>query len=171
MDLKIGTVIIIGVIIVALVVFAFIIKDGIAKTNVMEIIKSHFPNARIVKLSKCLCKVIEGEDIYYFHYIMIPSNSMITINYLYTWQLFYGGDREKKGRAYPNTRFITEIEDFCKMEVEENAKKVCIIYKDTEHINMYINENELVEIDVYVKKYGYNLVRYNYFDSDIKKAK
>ena len=56
------------------------------------------------------------------------------------------------------------------MQAEEDAKKICVVHRETEHIDMYINENEMVEVDVCVKKYGYSLVQYNHFEEDMQKV-
>ena len=106
----------------------------------------------------------DGEKIY-FKYLLIPSNSQITINCKEKWRLSWGGNPEKVGRAYPNNRYLTEVEAFAKANLD--GKKIIIIYYTTEHILKYINECELETIDITKKTYDYKIVCFNRFEEEI----
>ena len=105
------------------------------------------------------------EEKLYFKYLIIPSNSQITINCKEKWRLSWGGNPDKVGRAYPNNRYLTEIEDFAKATLD--GKKIFIVYYSTEHILRYINECELETIDITKTPYDYKIVCFNRFEVEI----
>lgn len=109
--------------------------------------------------------LIKDDQKIYFKYVLIPSNSQITINCKEKWRLSWGGNPEKKGRAYPNNRYLTEIEEFALANLD--GKKIFIIYLSTEHILKYINECELETIDITKTPYGYKIVCFDKFEDEM----
>lgn len=163
----------IALIILAILFVLLIIVIGLylyfQRKNVLNALKEVFPNSNIEKgHAPYDFKVVCDDETYLFKYISIPKASCIAINYQYTWQLFFGGNPENKGRAYPKTRFLNEVIPFCKDSVNEHEHKVCIIYKKTEHIDKYINEHEMVPVNIIEHKYSYYLVQYDTLLSDMK---
>ena len=104
------------------------------------------------------------ERTYYVALVKIPSNSSVTINNKTTWCLRFGGSR--KGRSYPNKRFLTEVEPFLKMRLPNDSDmKIVILYPSTEVILKYMNESEICEIHPKDTPYGYKVISYDKFKS------
>ncbi|MBO4623594.1 MAG: hypothetical protein J5691_06940 [Bacilli bacterium] len=160
--------IIIASIVILLLIYIFIIRPIQIKKLISQKVLSYFNNIGYseVKHNKLSDLVLEkeGQKIY-FKYLMIPSNSQITINCKEKWRLSWGGSSAKVGRAYPNNRYLTEIEDFAGSIVD--GKKIIIVYYSTEHILKYINECELENIDITKNTYDYKIVCFNKFEEEI----
>lgn len=110
---------------------------------------------------------------FYCKVVKIPSNSSVTINSKNTWCLRFGGKR--KGRSYPNKRYLNEVEPFIKMKLSNDTDmKVIILYPSTETILKYQNESEICEVKPIDTPYGYKVISYNFFNSmfdDLLKTK
>ena len=159
---------IIAGIIILILIYTFIIRPRQVKkiidTKLLDyFIKQGYHEGKNSKLYDKL--LIKDDKKYYFKYVLIPSNSQITINCKEKWRLSWGGNPEKKGRAYPNNRYLTEIESFALAKMD--GKKIFIIYLSTEHILKYINECELETIDITKTPYDYKIVCYNKFEDEI----
>ena len=162
----IGLGIVAGIIIIILV-YTMIIKPQQIKKEINAKIDMFIKDTdfKDIKQSKICDRIISnGSDKIYIKYVMVPSNSQITINCKEKWRLSWGGSSAKVGRAYPNNRFMKEVEEFANISLD--GKKVFIIYYTTEHILKYINECELETIDITKKTYDYKLVCYDKFDQD-----
>ena len=162
----IGLGIVAGIIIIILV-YTMIIKPQQIKKEINAKIDMFikYTDFKDIKQSKICDRIISnGSDKIYIKYVMVPSNSQITINCKEKWRLSWGGSSAKVGRAYPNNRFMKEVEEFANISLD--GKKVFIIYYTTEHILKYINECELETIDITKKTYDYKLVCYDKFDQD-----
>lgn len=159
--------IIIAILIVLLVVFVYpSYHYSKATKNVyqtlMEIAKQN--NYELRKVSKKPYSYILISPRYnlYITSLYIPSNSQIVINSYRTWQLFWGGSSKNKGRSYPNNRFLNELSSFLHLKLENpNDRKVVILYKKTENILMYINENELEPVTSKDLPHGLKVIEYD----------
>lgn len=127
------------------------------------------------KKEKCHYDFIMKNDIrtFYCKVVKIPSNSSVTINNKTTWCLRFGGKR--KGRSYPNKRYMNEVEPFLRMKLNEDTDmKIVILYPATETILKYQNESEICEVKPTDTPYGYKVISYNFFNSkfdDLLKTK
>ena len=157
-----------AIFIIAILIYVFFIRPHQIKKVIDAKVLSYFEKLdyKEGKSAKLYDKLLikDGEKIY-FKYLLIPSNSQITINCKEKWRLSWGGNPEKIGRAYPNNRYLTEIESFAKATLD--GKKIFIVYYTTEHILRYINECELETIDITKTPYDYKIVCYNRFEEEI----
>jgi len=92
--------------------------------------------------------VLENDDrILYVKAVYVPDHCAITINNRITWSLNYGGlfFRVQPGKAYPNQRYLSEIEDFLKWDLasEKPSLKVVLISPATDKIQKFLNESEI----------------------------
>ncbi len=102
---------------------------------------------------------------YYVALVKIPSNSSVTINNKTTWCLRFGGSR--KGRSYPNKRFLNEVEPFLRMRLPNDSDlKIVILYPSTEVILKYMNESEICEIHPSDTPYGNKVIGFDKFKSN-----
>jgi len=160
--------IIIGSIIILILIYVFFIRPIQIKKTVTAKLLSYFKELGYTEGKKSsLYNILltKGEEKLYFKYLIIPSNSQITINCKEKWRLSWGGNPDKVGRAYPNNRYLTEIEDFAKATLD--GKKIFIVYYSTEHILRYINECELETIDITKTPYDYKIVCFDKFEEEI----
>ncbi|MBO7086309.1 MAG: hypothetical protein J6W25_04255 [Bacilli bacterium] len=160
--------IIIGSIIILILIYVFFIRPIQIKKTVTTKLLSYFKELGYTEGKKAsLYNILltKGEEKLYFKYLIIPSNSQITINCKEKWRLSWGGNPDKVGRAYPNNRYLTEIEDFAKATLD--GKKIFIVYYSTEHILRYINECELETIDITKTPYDYKIVCFDKFEEEI----
>ena len=160
--------IIIGSVIILILIYVFFIRPIQIKKTVTAKLLSYFKELGYTEGKKSsLYNILltKGEEKLYFKYLIIPSNSQITINCKEKWRLSWGGNPDKVGRAYPNNRYLTEIEDFAKATLD--GKKIFIVYYSTEHILRYINECELETIDITKTPYDYKIVCFNKFEEEI----
>lgn len=149
-------------------IYEFIIVEKKARKNISKkLTEANFQFKWFSKKPYDL--LIEGkEDIkIYCKYIIVPSNSSITINSKDTWKLSWGGASANTGRAYPKSRYLPEIKAFANCNLN-NCLKVFIIYKSTEHVNRYLNECELDIIDIKKSPYGYKVLNYLTMEEDLK---
>lgn len=158
----------IGVIVLVILVYVFFIRPHQIKRIVNEKVDSYFTKKGFGEektISICDRVYKKDDQKIYLKYVLIPSNSQITINCKEIWRLSWGGNPEKKGRAYPNNRYLKEVESFAKASID--GKKIFIIYYTTEHILRYINECELETIDISKKTYDYKIICFNRFDEEM----
>lgn len=160
--------IIASVIMLIYLAYTFFIRPSIANKKINSQVENYF-NAKgykIIDNNKLYDKlVIKEDEKIYLKYVLVPANSQITINCKEKWKLSWGGSSAKVGRAYPNHRYLKEVEEFALKEMD--GKKVFIIYPTTEHILRYINECELETIDINKTPYGYKLVRFDHFGEEM----
>ena len=160
--------IIIGIVVIIILIYVFFIRPSKIKKMVDAKLISYFKELGYTEGKKSslynMLLTKDGQNLY-FKYLIIPSNSQITINCKEKWRLQWGGNPDKPGRAYPNSRYLGEIENFAKANLD--GKKVFIIYYSTEHILRYINECELETINITKTPYDYKIVCYNRFEEEI----
>ena len=160
--------IIIGVVVIIILIYVFFIRPNKIKKMIDAKVMSYFKELGYIEGKKSnlynMLLTKDGKNLY-FKYVIIPSNSQITINCKEKWRLQWGGNPGKPGRAYPNSRYLGEIEDFAKANLD--GKKIFIVYYSTEHILRYINECELETIDITKTPYDYKIVCYNKFEEEI----
>lgn len=159
---------IIALVIILILIYVFIIRPHQIRKIINAKVLAYFSELgyKEGKKSKSYdALMIKDEEKIYFKYVIIPSNSQITINCKEKWRLSWGGNPEKKGRAYPNNRYLNEVENFALANLK--GTKVFIVYPTTEHILRYINECELETIDITKTPYGYKLVCFNKFEEEI----
>ena len=159
---------IVAIIIIFVFVYILFIRPAIAKKEINKRIEAYFEKLEYHNGSKNRLYdklLIKDDEKIYFKYVIVPSNSQITINCKEIWRLSWGGNSEKIGRAYPNNRYLKEVESFAKAKLD--GKKIFIIYYTTEHILRYVNECELETIDITKKTYDYKLICFDKFEEEM----
>lgn len=98
--------------------------------------------------------------IIYITYVLIPSNSSVTINSKNTWCLRWGGKRV--GRSYPNKRYMTELVNFLgnNKKSQKRTIRLVVIYPNCEVILKYLNESELATVYPKDSNHGIKVVKY-----------
>lgn len=91
----------------------------------------------------------------------IPKNSSVTVNSKLTWCLRWGGKR--KGRSYPNQRYMNELIPFLKLK-DDKVEKLIILYPCTEKVMRYLNESEIAVVSRCELVYDYRIVNFNELD-------
>lgn len=163
MDPVIYVIIIFAILALYLIVNAIINKT---KENLVYDEIEDFCNTRNYKYNKAHDRrfdlTIESDDfIMYVAVCKIPTNSSVTINSRQTWCLRFGGSR--KGRNYPNQRYLNELTPFLGFNPNKSDKKiykVVVFYPTTEVILKYLNESEIGEIKPDNISFGYKAIRY-----------
>lgn len=140
-------------------------KDKLLRDEIEKYIKEKGIEIKSVK-NKNYDYIMKTKDKnYYISLLKVPSNSSITINSKYTWCLRFGGKR--KGRSYPNKRYLTEVEPFLRMRLSnDNDMKLIIIVPSTEVILKYINESDICEVNPKDTPHGYKVISYHRFKSN-----
>lgn len=166
-------------VLIVLIVFAivyFIASELIVKKNIYTmLLNNQEKNGKkryelFEARSKGYDFVLKNDKVnIYIKYCTIPSNSQICINAKETWVLNSGGNKNNKGRAYPNKTFLKDLEYYLKNDIEDDNKalKVVLLYKKTEGIVRYINESELETVDIKKSPYGYKVMQYATFNEEI----
>lgn len=150
-------------IILAALVITFIIVMIIVpkvKYNKVKEILLKYPNFKEYK-NKYYNFTIENEESKLFiKVINVPKNSMITINSKDTWNLSWGGSSLDYGRAYPNNRYLDELQLFLRNDYQSEKKvyKIILLNKSTEKIVRYLNESELSVVTFSDTVYGYKIM-------------
>ena len=100
----------------------------------------------------------------------IPRNSSVTINSKETWQLRWGGKR--KGRNYPNSRYLNELQPFLKSNVTSKDKetiRLVLLYPTTEVVLKYLNESEIATVTPSSVSHGFKVLKYDEFNKEFDK--
>ena len=162
-------IIIIGLLILYIIITRFINinKEKIIYEEI-KIIASKY-NFLFNKVEKMHYDCILSNDNYdiYLKIFKIPSNSSVTINSKETWVLRWGGKR--KGRNYPNQRYLNELIPFLKFNVPESEKvsiKVVAFYPDCEVILKYLNESEIDTVHPSSVSYGMKAIKYKELETN-----
>lgn len=97
------------------------------------------------------------DSIYYIKFLILPSFSEVQVNNKTTWEVKYGAGNTP-GKAQPKKRYLVEIVDFMKMDIESNAQKFVILSPKPKKIVKYINESEIVFVKPTTDVYGAHLI-------------
>lgn len=116
---------------------------------------------------------LENDDrILFFKAVYVPDHSTITVNNRFTLCLSYGGfgSRLQAGKAYPQKRYLTEIEDFLKWDAtsKKPALKVVLVCSTTEKIQKYLNESEIALVKPGELVYDYKLITADRLSEDFR---
>lgn len=87
----------------------------------------------------------------------VPVNSSITINSRNTWCLRFGGSAYHGG--YSNLKYLKKLIPFLEAEYKE-ARKIIIVYPDTQKVQRYLNESEIAIVKSCEKVYDYRVVTF-----------
>jgi len=163
--------VIIGLVVLALI-YIYIIEPIVRKKKVYQLLLDvQFERFKIEEAKRKQWNYVlhaQNKNIY-LKVISVPANSQVSINSKETWMLNYGGSKNNKGKVYPKKAYITEVENFLKNDLEDEAGlKVVMLYKECESIVRYLNESELDTIDIHKSPYGYKVTSYKTFKEDIK---
>lgn len=173
---KVSIVLSIGIeiyIIIAALVITFIVVMIIVpkiKYNQVKKILLQYPNFKEYK-NKYYNFTIENEESkLYIKVVDIPKNSMITINSKDTWNLSWGGSSLDYGRAYPNNRYLDELQLFLRNDYQSDKKtyKIILLNKCTEKIVRYLNESELSVVTFSDTVYGYKIMEVTKLEEQMK---
>lgn len=106
----------------------------------------------------------KGNQKYLLKIVKVPSVSAITINNKTTWNLHFGGSGAP-GKRYLDNRYLNELVPFLKKEVSEDENKIIVIYKDTNKIQRYQNESDIVIVKEGEMVFDYRIIIYNNFEN------
>ncbi|MCM1259415.1 MAG: hypothetical protein NC182_00535 [Prevotella sp.] len=96
-------------------------------------------------------------SVYYIKFLLLPSYSEVQINNRTTWEVKYGAGKTP-GKVQPKKRYLTEIVDFMKADIESTAQKIVILSPKPKKIVKYINESEIVFVKSTTDVYGAHLI-------------
>jgi len=118
--------------------------------------------------------VLENDDrVLYLKAVHVPNYSAITINNRFTWSLTYGGllSKNQPGKAYPNQRYLSEIEAFLKWDLAsvKPGLKVVLICPATDKIQKYLNESEIALVNPGESVYDYKFITAERLSEDFGK--
>lgn len=164
-----GVWITVGVVIVLFIITMIIVPK--IKYNKAKKILSNYENFKECK-KKLYDFTLENDSLrVYIKLVDIPKNSLITINAKETWELSWGGSSDNKGRAYPNKKYLDEIKDYLKKDIEsedgKKVEKVILINKSTEKVVMYLNETELAVVTDKDRVYGYRIFQVKNIEKEL----
>jgi len=99
-----------------------------------------------------------NEKKFYIKAIYVPLNAAITVNSKDTWNLTYGGVRGRPGRGYSRQRYLDELKDFLRKDL--NGVKLVLIYPTIDKIQKYLNESEIAILSYKESAYGIRFITY-----------
>lgn len=102
-------------------------------------------------------ELASGEKRLFIKTITVPSNSSLTINSRNTWVLSYGGSAYHGG--YRNRKYLKTLIPFLEADFGD-ARKVILVYPDTNKVQRYLNESEIAIVDLGEKIYDYRVMTY-----------
>lgn len=166
----------IGIIVGALVLYLLLTffinknKHKVLIEEISEIAKKHNFELIEVKNQKYDFKLVNNDYDIYVKVAKIPTNSSVTINSKETWCLRWGGKR--KGRNYPNMRYMNELVPFLRSNITSNDKDVIrlvILYPTCEVILKYLNESEIATVTPSSINHGFKVLKYKELDENFDK--
>lgn len=118
----------------------------------------------IKNVTRNIYEVDADSEKYLFFICLIPLNTTVQINNSTTWELKIANS-SSAGASHNKTRYLNKISNF--MNIETERKKIIIFTPNPKKVVMYINECEIINVDVKTNVYGTNIIRID----DISKLK
>ncbi len=103
-----------------------------------------------------------GEKKFFIKTAFVPLNAAITINSKDTWNLAYGGSKNRPGRGYSRQRYLDELIGFLRGDFP--GVKVVLIYPTIDKVQRYLNESEIVILTYKDAAHGIRFITYQDWD-------